>query len=87
METWNRGGSDLRERERVIRAGKLRVRKSYMEQAVQHLYPLELSCDRAVMEPLIPLSTDAPEFTPRRAAAQVARERIQVIANFQQSEL
>ena len=30
----------------VVRAVQLRAEKSYLERAVQHLYPLELQCDR-----------------------------------------
>ena len=29
----------------VVRAAKLRTGKSYLERPVQHLYPIELSCD------------------------------------------
>ena len=50
----------------VVRAVKLCAGKSYLEWAVQHLYPLELSCDRADTEPQTPLNADAPEFAPKR---------------------
>ena len=33
-------------RDGVVRAAQLRAGKSYLERAVQHLYPLELSCDQ-----------------------------------------
>ena len=33
-------------RDGVVRAVRLRAGKSFLERAVQHLYPLELSCDR-----------------------------------------
>ena len=33
-------------RDRVVRGAKLRVGRSYLERPVQHLYPMELSCDR-----------------------------------------
>ena len=33
-------------RDGETRAAQLRVGKSFLERAVQHLYPLELSCDR-----------------------------------------
>ena len=39
----------------VVRAARLRAGKSFIERAVQHLYPLELTCDReapAAPEPL-----------------------------------
>ena len=45
---WNMGivvklfqGQDV-----VVRAMRLRLGKSYLEQAVQHLLPLQLSCDQ-----------------------------------------
>ena len=30
----------------VVRAAKVRTRKNQLERAIQHLFPLELSCDR-----------------------------------------
>ena len=36
-------------RDGVVRAAQLRAGKSYLERAVQHLYPLELSCDHVPM--------------------------------------
>ena len=38
----------------VVRGAKLRAGKSYVERAIQQLYPLELSCDRQTSEvPLV----------------------------------
>ena len=34
-------------RDEVVRAVRLRAEKSYREQAVQHLFPLELSCEKS----------------------------------------
>ena len=47
-------------RDGVVRAAKVRTRKTVLERAIQHLYPLELSCDR---------SKDA-DSQPYRAAIQ-----------------
>ena len=41
---------DPRERCRSIRGIRLRTGKSYLERPVQHLNPLELSCDRPAQE-------------------------------------
>ena len=50
----------------------------FMERPIQHLYPLELSCDR---NPTpyndTPLNPTVVEFRPRRDAVVVARQRIQ----------
>jgi hypothetical protein len=61
-----------------VRVAKVRSKKSHLERAVQHLYPLELSCDveppaKAVMNP------EAPTFRPKRAAAVAARQRIRKV--------
>ena len=58
----------------VVRAVHLRVGKSNLERPVQHLYPLELSCDRSVVKPAITLNADVREFIPKRAAATSARD-------------
>ena len=67
----------------VVRAVRLRAGRSYLQRPIQHLYPLELSCDRTVTPPPTSLNTDAPVFKPKRAAAQVGRERIREIANLE----
>ena len=52
-------------RDGVVRGAKLRAGRSYLERPVQHLYPMELSCD----------SAEAPVFRPSRDAAVAARAR------------
>ena len=44
---WNIGivGELYKEKDNIIRAVKLRSKKTYTEQLIQFLYPLELSCD------------------------------------------
>ena len=69
----------------VIRAVKLRAGKSYLERPIQHLYPLELSCNRTTDKPKAPLNAEAPTFRPTRDAAVAARVRIQSIASDEES--
>ena len=49
-------------RDGVVRAAKVRTRKTVLERAIQHLYPLELSCDRSKDATF--LSPTAPPFRP-----------------------
>jgi Family of unknown function (DUF5641) len=56
-------------KDNVVRGVKLRVGKTVLERAIQHLYPLELSCD------VVPNQADAAEARatrPKRNAAAVA---------------
>ena len=39
-------GQLIKGRDGVVRAIRLRAGKSYLERAIQHLYPMELSCDQ-----------------------------------------
>ena len=66
----------------VVRGARLRAGKSHVERAVQHLYPLELSCDRQlpVAAPVV-MDPEAEPFRPRRDAAIAARLRVQEIAH------
>ncbi|PFX28914.1 hypothetical protein AWC38_SpisGene6334 [Stylophora pistillata] len=66
-------------RDGVIREAKLRSGKVHLERPIQHLYPLELSCDRSVQTPPATLNADAAVYRPRRDAAAAARFRIQDI--------
>ena len=65
-------------RDGVVRGAKLRAGKAFLERPVQHLYPLELSCDRErwAAEPAS-LNPEAQPYSPRRDAAVAARLRIQ----------
>lgn len=47
-------------RDGTVRAAKLKTGNGYLERAIQHLYPLELACDK---EQTIQLNPKAPEFT------------------------
>ena len=66
-------------RDGVVRAVKLRAGKGTLERAVQHLYPLELTCDRENARSSPQLNPEAPTFKPRRDAAVAAQCRIQDI--------
>ena len=62
-------------RDGVVRAAKLRAGNSYLERALQQLYPLELACDRDTGRSRSQLNPDAEAFTP-----QEARDRIAAVA-------
>ena len=63
-----------------LRAAKVRAGRGFMERPIQHLYPLELSCDRNLtLCNDTPLNPTAMEFRPRRDAAVGARQRIEDI--------
>ena len=74
-------------RDGIVRAVRLRAGKSFLERTIQHLYPMELSCDHTKQNCV--LNAKAPEFTqnrPRRRAAMVAGENIRLIANEEEKE-
>ena len=65
-----------------MRGAKVRVGQNILERAVQHLYPLELSCDVTVTKPrTTELRVDVAEFRPKRDAAAVANCHIQDITD------
>ena len=76
-------------RDGVVRAIRLRARKSYLERAIQRLYPMELSCDQLREDHeeggrTSHLNPSAREFRPTRraiAAADKIRRIAQVEAN------
>lgn len=63
----------------VVRGARLRAGKSHVERAVQHLYPLELSCDRQLPAP-VRMNPEVAPFRPSRDAAVAARLRLQEIS-------
>ncbi|XP_044167464.1 uncharacterized protein LOC122951522 [Acropora millepora] len=67
-------------RDGVVRGARLRAGK-YLERAIQHLCPMELSCDVREAPPnqLVQLNPRARDFTLRRAAV-VAAQRVRNIA-------
>ena len=67
----------------VVRAVRLRAGKSFLERLIQHLFPLELSCD---LKPKKQLDVQAKEFVSKRMAAKAARENIRLIASEEESD-
>ena len=74
----------IEDRDGIVRAVRLRAGKSYLERTIQHLYPMELSCDRK--KPEKNLDPTAREFIPRRHAAAIANENIRIIAEEEREE-
>ena len=66
---------------------KLRAGKSYLERAVQHLYPLEISSDITPSTEEPSMNVNAEEFRPRRNASEIARIMITELANDEMEEL
>ena len=64
-------------RDGVARSVRLRAGKSFLERPIQHLYPLELSCDRTAVVLNRSLNPKAPVFRSKRDAAVAANVRIQ----------
>ena len=77
----------------VIRAVKLRSRKTYIERPIQFLYRFELNCDTWEGQKTVhqcskqPLSVNASEFKPRRNAAVIAEVRAPDADEANQDEL
>ena len=74
-------------RDGVLRAVRLKTKNGAIERPVQHLYPMELSCD-SFPKKSKELNVGAPVFEPRtrRAAAQTARVRIQEMIEDERSD-
>ena len=72
----------IRGRDGVVQGARLRAGKSYLERTIQHLCPMELSCDVRETPPNQPvqLNPRARDFTPRFHSAVVAAQRIRNIA-------
>ena len=71
-------------KDKVVRAARLRAGKSYLERPIQHLYPLELTCDITPTSKSndkkssdSELNANASEFKPKRNAAAIARLKMQ----------
>ena len=63
-------------RDGILRAVRVKTaNKHHLERAVQHLYPLELSCDMREREhqPTHKLNPRVNEFRPRRTAAAISK--------------
>ena len=68
-------------KDNVIRGVRVRTSKGNLERAVQHIYPLELSCDEPKWKPNPEAKTFAPR--PTRDAAAAAKLRVQQDAEAQ----
>ncbi|XP_057294575.1 uncharacterized protein LOC130623094 [Hydractinia symbiolongicarpus] len=75
-------------RDGITRAVELRTSKNTLERAVQHLYPLELSCDIAPKNDNVTstLNAEANEFRPKRNASAKARVQIENQADFEMNQ-
>ena len=74
----------------IVRAARIRTRKTHIERALQLLYPLELSCDRTEeveREGEVELNPQAEEFRPKRRAAEVAKETVRETFRYEDKEL
>ena len=74
----------------IIRAVELKTAHGRLERPVQHLYPLEITCDKNIVAapprqaPSVQLDPNLPAFRPRRDAAVAARARIQELDELNQ---
>ncbi|XP_028397203.1 uncharacterized protein LOC114521012 [Dendronephthya gigantea] len=75
----------IRGRDGVVRAAKVRTTNGCLDRAIQHLFPMELSCDKVEPKKLDP-TAPAFEPRPRRDAAAAANVRIQLTAREEEEE-
>ena len=73
-------------RDEVVRAVQLQTGKGFLERPIQHLYPLELACDK-IPEKNKPMNPDARAFTPKRKTAEAAATKIKLILDQEEEEL
>ena len=71
----------------VIRAARVRTRKTVVERAVQLLYPLELACEKERASETRELNPQAEEYRPKRKAAQLAAETVREIIQDESRDL
>ena len=81
----------IKGRDGVVRAIRLRAGRSYLERAIQHLYPMELSCDQPREEHkeeggMSHLNPSTREFCPTRRAAIAAAGKIRRIAQVEAND-
>jgi len=81
----------IKGRDGVVRGIRLRAGRSYLERAIQHLYPMELSCDQVQEEQkeggrMSHLNPSAREFRPTRRAAVAAADKICRIAQVEAND-
>ena len=61
----------------IIREVQLETANGALDRLVQFLYPLDLACDMKPMTENVTLNPRAPEFRPKRGAANVRIRQIQ----------
>ena len=71
IENWNHGRSDFGMRWNCSSC-QTSSGEETLEQAVQHLYSMELSCDRESVQAPLQLNPEALTFKPRRDAVVAA---------------
>ena len=80
----------IKGRDGVVRAIRLRAWRSYLERAIQHLYPMELSGDQPREEHeegrMSHLNLSAREFHPTRRAAIATADKIRRIAQVEAND-
>ena len=70
----------------VVCAVQLQTGKGFLERPIQHLYPLELACDK-IPEKKKPMNPDARAFTPKLKAAEAAATKIKLILDQEEEKL
>ncbi len=71
----------------IIRGVQLETANGTLDRPVQFLYPLELACDTKPVTKDANLNPKAPEFRPKRGAAEAARVRIRQIQEKEESAI
>ena len=66
-----------------IRSIKLRYKKAILQRAIQHLYPIELTCSSYTAPKEVILDPNTRVFSPNRNAAVAANERIKKVAQYE----
>lgn len=74
----------IKGRDGVVRGAKVQTAKGNLERAIQHLYPLELSCEeqKGIPDPRAPVFTTRP----KRDAAAAATLRIEQQAQMESEQ-
>ena len=66
-----------------IRSVMLRCKKAILERAMQHLYPMELTCSIYTAPKEVILDPNVRVFSPKRNAAVAANERIKEVTEYE----
>ena len=66
-----------------IHSVKLPCKKAILERAIQHLYPMELTCSSYTAPKEVILDPNARVFSPKRNAAVAANERLKEVTEYE----